>query len=430
MLWAMIKKDLLHLIRVKRELSTLLVMPAVLIAILGYALGGVMNPEPTPLNVQVAVIREGNVKKELEQFKKDLARSPFTPEERFRMAKKAEHFVPSDILVRNVLRGEKGKKAFAVREISPEERESFRRDDRFAGILTIPKDFDLRLWRSLFLHEKSAASLKLELNESRSLQGQCLKSAVESFRKQIIRSGAIYQSLELAGPEKIDPDFFALDPTPPLRGEITSLKGRKPLSSFEYFTVGMSTMFLLHAAAFTARLASEERGNRTLDRIALAGVPAWRFWAGKWLSTFLLALIQLFSLFGYAALAFDVSWQNPSSFLIVTFLLAFVAGSLAVFLMAISFRFNTSWVVELFSTGLVVILGFLGGSFFKTDILSEWLGRLGEWIPNGAALTAYLGAMQGSSPEDLIEPLTVLIGWTAAFLLAAAGFKPERGRVP
>ena len=48
MLWALIKKDLLHLIRVKRELSTLLVMPAVLIAILGYALGGVMNPEPKP----------------------------------------------------------------------------------------------------------------------------------------------------------------------------------------------------------------------------------------------------------------------------------------------------------------------------------------------------------------------------------------------
>ena len=47
---------------------------------------------------------------------------------------------------------------------------------------------------------------------------------------------------------------------------------------------------------------------------------------------------------------------------------------------------------------MVVILGFLGGSFFKMDILSEWLGRLGEWIPNGAALTAYLGAMQGSSP--------------------------------
>ena len=119
MLWALIKKDLLHLIRVKRELSTLLVMPAVLIAILGYALGGVMNPEPKPLNVQVAVIREGNVKKELEQFKKDLARFPFSPEERLWMAKKAEHFVPSDILVRDVLRGEKGKKAFTVREISP-----------------------------------------------------------------------------------------------------------------------------------------------------------------------------------------------------------------------------------------------------------------------------------------------------------------------
>ncbi len=428
MLWSLIKKDLLHLIRMKRELSTLLVMPAVLIAILGYALGGVMNPEPTPLNVQVAVIREGNVKKELEQFKKDLARSPLSPEERLWMVNKAEHFVPSDILVRNVLRGEKGKKAFTVREISPGERDSVRRDDRFAGILTIPKDFDLSLWRSLFLHEKSAASLKLELNESRSLQGQWLKSAVESFREQINRSGALYR-LEPAGSEKRDPASFALEQTASIRGEITTLEGRKPLSSFEYFTVGMSTMFLLHAAAFTARLASEERENRALDRIALAGVPARGFWAGKWLSTFLLALIQLFTLFGYAALAFDVTWKNPASFLVVTFLLAFVAGSLAVFLMALSFRFNTSWVVEIFSTSIVVILGFLGGSFFKMDILSEWLARLGEWIPNGAALTAYLGAMQGASPQDLTEPLTVLAGWAAALLLMAAGLKPERGRV-
>lgn len=429
MLWALIKKDLLHLIRVKRELSTLLVMPAVLIAILGYALGGVMNPEPKPLTAQVAVIREGNVKKELEQFKKDLARSPLSPEERLWVVDKAEHFVPSDILVRKVLQGEKGKRAFAVREISPGERDSVLRDERFAGILTIPKDFDLSLWRSLFLREKSAVSLKLELNESRFLQGQWLKSAVESFREQINRSGAIYRSLELAGSKKLDPDFFAPDPTPSIRGEITTLEGRKPLSSFEYFTVGMSTMFLLYAAAFTARLADDEKENRALDRIALAGVPAWRFWAGKWLATFLLALIQLFTLFGYAALAFDVTWKNPASFLVVTFLLAFVAGSLAVFLMALSFRFNTSWVVEIFSTSIVVILGFLGGSFFKMNILSEWLARLGEWIPNGAALTAYLGAMQGASPQDLIEPLTVLAGWAAALLLAAAGFKPERGRV-
>src|SRR5690606_39658976 len=95
------------------------------------------------------------------------------------------------ILVRKVLQGEKGKRAFAVREISPGERDSVLRDERFAGILTIPKDFDLSLWRSLFLREKSAVSLKLELNESRFLQGQWLKSAVESFREQINRSGAI-----------------------------------------------------------------------------------------------------------------------------------------------------------------------------------------------------------------------------------------------
>ena len=164
-------------------------------------------------------------------------------------------------------------------------------------------------------------------------------------------------------------------PTPSIRGEITTLEGRKPLSSFEYFTVGMSTMFLLHAAAFTARLASEERENRALDRIALAGVPARRFWAGKWLSTFLLALIQLFTLFGYAALAFDVTWKNPASFLVVTFLLAFVAGSLAVFLMALSFRFNTSWVVELFSTGSSSSSDFSGAASSKwTSFRSGWPG--------------------------------------------------------
>lgn len=426
-LWALIRKDLLHLIRVKRELSTLLLMPAVLIAILGYALEGIMNPEPSPLNLQVAVIREGNVKKELEQFKKDVARSSLSPEERLWAVKEAEHFVPSDILIRKVLQGEKGKKAFAVRVISPGERDSARLDDRLAGILTIPKDFDLRLWRSLFLHEKKTTALRLELNESRSLQGQWLKSTVESFREQINLSGAIYRSLE---PADKDTASFAFEQTSSIRGEITTLEGRKPPSSFEYFTVGMSTMFLLHAAAFTARLASEERENRVLDRIALARVPAWRFLAGKWLSTFLLALIQLFSLFGYAALAFDVTWEEPFSFLVITFLLAIVAGSLAVYLIALSFRFNTSWVVELFSTSVVVILGFLGGSFFNMDILSEWLGRLGEWIPNGAALTAYLGAMQGASPIDLAEPLMVLIGWTAVFLLAAAGLRPEKGMVP
>ncbi len=76
MFWTLIQKDILHFIRMKRELLVLLLMPAVLIAILGFSLGSFLDSKVPSLQMELAIIQEGDPKEDWERFKQEVARSP------------------------------------------------------------------------------------------------------------------------------------------------------------------------------------------------------------------------------------------------------------------------------------------------------------------------------------------------------------------
>ena len=75
---------------------------------------------------------------------------------------------------------------------------------------------------------------------------------------------------------------------------------------------------------------------------------------------------------------------------------------------------------------LVFIFALLGGSFFPLDQVSDSLIKIGEWTPNGAALQAYLQALQGFSLQEIL-PTMLRLGLVAAGLvLLALTIYPKR----
>ena len=202
-----------------------------------------------------------------------------------------------------------------------------------------------------------------------------------------------------------------------IEGETITLKGRKPLSSFAYYAVAMSVMFVLYTASFMARVAIMEKENRVLDRIKLAKVPIWKFLTGKWISASLVVIMQLLLLYGYAALAFQVYWSDLFSFFLVTILFSLVVGGISVLLTVLSYRFHSSKIESTFSSSIVVILSLFGGSFVRLDLFLGSLARIGNYTPNGAALNAYIKVMQGYSLSEISHSLLVLSAFIGVLLL-------------
>ncbi len=425
MFWSLIQKDIFHFIRMKRELLILLLMPAVLIAILGFSLGSFLDSEAPPLQMELAVIQEGDPKEDWERFKQEIARSPLPKEAQDMILIQAENSLPTDLLVNQILQREELKESITIHKMSGKEKEAVQKDDRYTAFLIIPKEYDYALLRSLYLGEEEGVSLKLELNEEDSLKEAWLKGILEFYQEQInfsrlLSSMAAEKGADLSFDSSLEQKFA-------LEGEAVSLKGREPLSSFAYYAIGMSVMFVLYTAGYMSQVALKEKKSGVLERTLLAQVPMWKFLMSKWLSTSIVVIIQVLLLYGYTAIAFQIYWPDLFSFLLVTMLLGLVVGGIAVLLIVLSYRFNSSSLETIYSSGIVTILALFGGSFVRVDQFLGNLAVIGSWTPNGAALNAYMKVMQGYSLSELSFSLLVLLTYVVVLLLLTFFVHERRG---
>src|SRR5699024_10398338 len=78
---------------------------------------------------------------------------------------------------------------------------------------------------------------------------------------------------------------------------------------------------------------------------------------------------------------------------------------------------------------IVSVLAFIGGSFFPIGNLSNFFRILGNYTPNGAAMTAFLELLKGNEGLDIWQHVFVLIGFAVLFLGISIGMYPKRGQL-
>src|SRR5699024_10561703 len=78
---------------------------------------------------------------------------------------------------------------------------------------------------------------------------------------------------------------------------------------------------------------------------------------------------------------------------------------------------------------IVSVLAFIGGSFFPIGNLSNFFRILGNYTPNGAAMTAFLELLKGNEGLDIWQHVFVLIGFAVLFLGISIGLYPNRGQL-
>lgn len=173
-----------------------------------------------------------------------------------------------------------------------------------------------------------------------------------------------------------------------------------------------------------------ERDAHTLERLLASPVSLVQFLLSKMIRCFLLCgVVQTLLLLASALLA-GVRWGDPFVLAPVILACALSATGLLAVIYALA---KTKEQAYSSSSGIVVVCGLLGGSFFPFDEFPPLLQAIGQFVPNHWAIVAMQTVAYSRPAADAVRPVMLLcaiglVGCVAACLLLrrrlAAGGRP------
>ena len=416
MLWQMIKKELLLIWRRPRELVVLLLMPFVLITILGSALGALDNDSEVEVKAKLAVVVEDQEQQAQQEIIEKINQSPLSNQEKNAKIAHIQALQPIATFMKAVGESPDLKKFLSVTEYN--DRTKVKEKD-FDGVLLIPEGFTSDFYANFLEEETDLPSWIIKTKNQESLQATIIEDILANYQKE-------WTYLKTAQDLQIDYSTLVSEKA---NGQIKNIEKKKEISAFAYYGVGMSVMFVFYISTTVAGFAYQQKEELLYERILLANVPKIMFFAGIFISAFILSFLQQTILFSLIALIYGVVFSSMINQLIVILTVNLMAAAFANIATAISFAAKSRNVESIFSSLIVPILAFIGGSFFNVSAIGGFMETLGEYSPGGAALTAYLKAYQGYPLVDLWSHLKAILLFSLALLLISGITLKTRGGV-
>lgn len=416
----LIKKDFLSLSKSKSDLIELLFMPLILIVILGFTLGNILMGDFNVSAFNVGVINNQNFAADLKRLEDDLLEEGMPEEAVEELVANAEETDPASMLI-DLLEGEEFEDLMVVHEFEDaQSAQEVMEEDELAGYITIPEEFSYGVWQSIYSDEDPSATLEVAGQGEGVMSSSILQSVVHSFIDEYNLETSI--ALATDGEAELEEDKRDY-------GETTQLSVEEPVDAFQYYTIGMGVMFALSTAPALASRAFREKEQHVFGRIMLSGTKPLTYLSSKMVSGTLITFVQLSILFTFSTLFFGIFDGKGADFwtniIYITALYSLVIGSITSLLTSISLYANDNSTVGFFSS-FVSIFAFLGGSLTPVDQFSETLQRIGNWLPNGAAMTSYLQVFQGFGFQDVLPIMGRVIGATLVCLVIAVIIFPKR----
>lgn len=414
MFMALIQKQMKILLRSPSELLILLLMPIVLICILSFALGSLMDGNSKLEVIELAVVEHENGEEAFRAFiEAHQDRLPLDTEALTGL----EESLPVGLLLKIFAHPEL-KEIIQVTNLDEKDLEKVKNSGEFSAILEIPEGFTSDYLNSLIFKKKQPA-FNLYFNENEQVAAKIIKDQLELFQQQYTLTALLAENNLLSRDSTL--------PSSEVASSIRSVNSLEETSSSVYYTFSMTVMFILYVAGTMASQSFIEKNMNIFDRIILARIQPSIYLLSIIASTIIISLLQVLILFVFANLVFNVSFVQWDLYLLLTLMLSIVVGGIAALLSSVNYWANSASATNLFSTTVVAILAFFGGSYFNIASLSPMLAKVGMLTPNGAALDGYLTIAQNGTLEDLLPNITVLsITGILLFLVAFILF-PKRG---
>lgn len=423
-----IRKDMQLMIRDKKELAILILMPFLLIAILSFALGGFIQGAEMNLQLNYALVNEDDEVVGKLRLIEEIQNSAAWSEEAKKRLVDAVHEIQPHAMLYALLEHEEFA-AFAeytVMDLEDARLALYR--DEFAAILHIPPDYTYDMLKKMVLSSGDGAVIGLVGSAEYAISSGILHDIIDRFADEVNFQTTLQQISAEHGSVTNAEELVVGSQS--VHGGVESISVNEPINSMQYYTLGMAVMFVMYVATSIAGKAYDERMQFTFDRIIIAGSHPLKFLSGKFISTVILAFMQLTILFLLSTLVFQSFAGKPLEFwlgmLTVTAALALCMGGLSTLLTSLSFRAGNEHIMNIFNSLIVTILAFIGGSFFPTSQMAEWMAALSSWMPNGTAQYAYIQVTQGAELDRYLHSLIRLIGMAGIFIAVSLWVFPRR----
>jgi ABC-2 type transport system permease protein len=375
------------------------VMPILLTAILGAALGGVMNGEVTLPHTSVGIVI----------LDEDQLAHEFT----------------EDVLHSNSL-----KEMITATKLDSIDllKEKIQNGDLQVG-LVFPDGWSRQI------NEGKLKPVQFYQDPTKDLQGSIVETIFNSFKERIlaltVTSKAVFTDLGGSQPVitgELNMDEIVETITVELQSIATSNEsyvvvrsvGEKSLSGMQYYAAGMGAMFLLFNAMIGGKSIASERADETLGRLISTPTSPISIICGKFLGTLYYSIIQFVLFVVVTKLAFGVNWGSDYlQVLTIGLVYSFAVSGLSMLLAAI---FTDEKSIDIVGNIGVQILAILGGSMIPLAAFPEALQKLSSIAPNKWALNSLLDIMSGTSWTALSHSILILFS-IGAVALVLGSFK-------
>lgn len=421
MLFTLILKQLKMLSRNKQPLIILLVMPLVLITILSNALGSIMDgEEEQAIQANLVIMDDSSWDQEKDSIENFLQQQGLTGPALESLLLQFEKNDPVHILKNNILNSDEIIKYIKVEDKQKADMETLRQDMKIDGILRIPANFRLDYIETAYFNKQKLPDLSLYLNQENEIRASIISSILTEWQSEYTK----FLALSNAG---VSPEQVLNNQTSVEKIEQVLEANERKIPASIYYTVGMLVMFALYIPSFLAGFALQEVQWKVYDRILLAGIsPTW-YTLSIFITGSLVAFIQQVIMLLFGRFALGIDWISINAMIIIIVSFSVFIGSLSALLTTLQFRTKTDGIANLFNGLVITIFSFLGGSFFSIRDLSETLGKIGDFTPNGATMSAILSIQKGQDLSVIWPFMTVIYVLVIICILLSIVFFPRRG---
>lgn len=419
-----LRKDLKLIIRDPGELVMLLGMPMVLIVILGFALGGLLGVgggEP-PIHIEAALVVEDDISSGRQHFMAALADSDAPVPERAGLMAAAQFFNPLDIL-RDFLGAEGMTELMTVTELSAEDAAAALQAGETHAVITLPAGFSGALYQRMLLAEGDSAAVHLRLGDDAPLSASIVRDLLTGFAAEFNLQTALQQiqaedqqGFEL--PKAVDESVLeVVGGTEVVGGETRNVP------AFAYYAFAMAVMFILYLIGNTAIRAYLELTTNSFDRILISNASPLAFVLSKAIAAALIGFLQMMILIVVTHLLFGAFAGQPASFwgqaALVSAGMALAVGAITALVTSVVYRSGNRVLADTFNSVIVFALATVGGSFVPVGEPGSLIVQIGNWTPNGAALSSLLAVASGHGFDTWGPGLIRLVLIAVVALIAA-----------
>ncbi|KYD00669.1 ABC transporter permease [Bacillus atrophaeus] len=178
--------------------------------------------------------------------------------------------------------------------------------------------------------------------------------------------------------------------------------GKHSATSFQYYAAAMLCMFMLFNITIGAKSLLQEKDTETFARLLVTPTAKYSILFGKFLGTYLFAIIQFFIFMAVTALLFDIDWGDH--FLAAILGLSYGAAVSGISVMLASFitDMKTADIAGGFGIQLLAVCG---GSMLPLYQFPAFLQTISNTVPNKWALEGFISMMEGGGWADLRLPV-------------------------